>query len=92
MTVGERWKAVLEARLPLVPRTALSMTLSFRPTRLLSRLCAIGGALAGHARVNSIDCRTEKAEEDRIIRSMVDRDLAHRFPERQARIGNLYSF
>jgi len=38
--------------------------------------------------VDSIDCRTEKVEEDRIIRSMVDRDLAHRFPERQAGIGN----
>jgi putative multiple sugar transport system ATP-binding protein len=38
--------------------------------------------------VDSIDCRTEKAEEDRIIRSMVDRDLAHRFPERQAKIGD----
>src|SRR5262249_24663428 len=38
--------------------------------------------------VDSIDCRTEKVEEDRIIRSMVDRDLAHRFPERRASIGD----
>src|SRR5215468_9324972 len=38
--------------------------------------------------VDSIDCHTEKVEEDRIIRSMVDRDLAHRFPERQAGIGD----
>ena len=37
--------------------------------------------------VDSIDCRSESVEEDRIIRSMVDRDLAHRFPERQAKIG-----
>jgi putative multiple sugar transport system ATP-binding protein len=37
--------------------------------------------------VDSIDCRTEKVEEDRIIRSMVNRDLAHRFPERDSRIG-----
>jgi putative multiple sugar transport system ATP-binding protein len=37
--------------------------------------------------VDSIDCRTEQVEEDRIIRSMVDRDLAHRFPERSAEIG-----
>src|SRR5581483_9876746 len=36
--------------------------------------------------VDSIDCHTEKVEEDRIIRSMVDRDLAHRFPERRATI------
>jgi putative multiple sugar transport system ATP-binding protein len=38
--------------------------------------------------VDSIDCRTEQVAEDRIIRSMVDRDLAHRFPERHAKIGN----
>src|SRR5437667_191334 len=38
--------------------------------------------------VDNIDCGTEPVQEDRIIRSMVDRDLAHRFPERDARIGN----
>jgi putative multiple sugar transport system ATP-binding protein len=38
--------------------------------------------------VDSIDCRSEPVEEDRIIRSMVDRDLAHRFPERDAKIGD----
>jgi putative multiple sugar transport system ATP-binding protein len=37
--------------------------------------------------VDGIDCRAEAVEEDRIIRSMVDRDLAHRFPEREPRIG-----
>src|SRR5438445_4441420 len=37
--------------------------------------------------VDGIDCRTEPVEEDRIIRSMVDRDLAHRFPPRSATIG-----
>ena len=37
--------------------------------------------------VDSIDCRAEPVEEDRIIRSMVDRDLAHRFPQRDATIG-----
>src|SRR5205807_410730 len=38
--------------------------------------------------VDSLDCLTERIEEDRIIRSMVDRDLAHRFPERKAVIGD----
>src|SRR5437016_699411 len=38
--------------------------------------------------VDNIDCATEPVQEDRIIRSMVDRDLAHRFPERHARTGN----
>jgi len=37
--------------------------------------------------VDSIDCRAEPIQEDRIIRSMVNRDLAHRFPERKAEIG-----
>ncbi|WP_407177250.1 multiple monosaccharide ABC transporter ATP-binding protein [Bradyrhizobium sp. STM 3562] len=38
--------------------------------------------------VDSIDCGAQPVEEDRIIRSMVNRDLAHRFPERHARIGS----
>ena len=37
--------------------------------------------------VDSIDCHAAPVEEDRIIRSMVDRDLAHRFPQRTAAIG-----
>jgi putative multiple sugar transport system ATP-binding protein len=37
--------------------------------------------------VDSIDCRMAQVEERRIIRSMVNRDLAHRFPERKASIG-----
>jgi len=38
--------------------------------------------------VDSLDCGTEPVEEQRIIRSMVNRDLAHRFPDRDARIGD----
>jgi len=38
--------------------------------------------------VDSLDCRTEQVDEDRIIRSMVNRDLAHRFPERNVAIGD----
>src|SRR5690349_6820263 len=37
--------------------------------------------------VDAIACGTEPVQEDRIIRSMVNRDLAHRFPDRHARIG-----
>jgi len=37
--------------------------------------------------VDSIDCHEGPPEEDRIIRSMVNRDLAHRFPQRTAAIG-----
>jgi putative multiple sugar transport system ATP-binding protein len=37
--------------------------------------------------VDTIDCRTEPVDENRIIRSMVNRDLADRFPKREAAIG-----
>ena len=37
--------------------------------------------------VDHLDCRTEPVDEQRIIRSMVNRDIASRFPERDARIG-----
>jgi putative multiple sugar transport system ATP-binding protein len=37
--------------------------------------------------VDSIDCRSEPVDENRIIRSMVNRDLADRFPRREASIG-----
>ena len=38
--------------------------------------------------VDSIDCHAEPIQEDRIIRSMVNRDMAHRFPDRSAKIGD----
>src|SRR5215472_13147006 len=38
--------------------------------------------------VDSLDCKTEVVQEERIIRSMVNRDLAHRFPEREVRVGD----
>ena len=37
--------------------------------------------------VDSIDCRNEGVDEQRIVRSMVNRDIAHRFPDRDAGIG-----
>jgi putative multiple sugar transport system ATP-binding protein len=37
--------------------------------------------------VETIDCRTEAISEDRIIRGMVGRDMAHRYPQRKPVIG-----
>ncbi|MDR6953473.1 putative multiple sugar transport system ATP-binding protein [Ancylobacter sp. 3268] len=37
--------------------------------------------------VDTMDCSAGAVEEDRIIRSMVDRDLEHRYPKRDPRIG-----
>ena len=41
------------------------------------------------ATIETIDCRTEQITEDRIIRGMVGRDLTHRFPPRNASIGDV---
>ncbi|MBA5606125.1 ATP-binding cassette domain-containing protein [Duganella sp. FT3S] len=38
--------------------------------------------------VDSFDCRTEKISEDRIIRHMVGRDMAERYPRRTPNIGD----
>ena len=37
--------------------------------------------------VDVLDCHVGAVEEDRIIRKMVDRDLEHRFPKREPKIG-----
>jgi putative multiple sugar transport system ATP-binding protein len=37
--------------------------------------------------VDTMDCRDKAVEEDRIIRKMVDRDLEHRYPRREPKIG-----
>ena len=39
------------------------------------------------ATVETMDCRSEPISEDRIIRGMVGRDMAHRYPQRSPRIG-----
>ena len=39
--------------------------------------------------VDTLDCEAGAVEEDRIIRKMVDRDLAHRFPKREPDIGEV---
>jgi len=37
--------------------------------------------------VSTLDARTEKITEDRIVRDMVGRDMTHRYPERERRAG-----
>jgi putative multiple sugar transport system ATP-binding protein len=40
------------------------------------------------ATVDTLDCHAQKVDEDRIIRSMVGRELADRYPRRTPRIGD----
>jgi putative multiple sugar transport system ATP-binding protein len=39
------------------------------------------------ATIETLDCRNDTITEDRIIRGMVGRDLTHRFPSREKKIG-----
>ena len=39
--------------------------------------------------VSTIDARGKEVTEDRIVRDMVGRDMAHRYPERESRIGDM---
>jgi putative multiple sugar transport system ATP-binding protein len=39
------------------------------------------------ATVETMDCRNQPISEDRIIRGMVGRDMAHRYPQRHPKIG-----
>ncbi|WP_425052193.1 multiple monosaccharide ABC transporter ATP-binding protein [Psychromarinibacter sp. S121] len=39
--------------------------------------------------VSTIDAKTEKVTEDRIVRDMVGRDMSHRYPDRERRAGEV---
>lgn len=41
------------------------------------------------ATIETLDCHKDKITEDRIIRGMVGRDLTHRFPPRESKIGDV---
>ena len=41
------------------------------------------------ATIETLDCRKDKITENRIIRGMVGRDLTHRFPPRESKIGEI---
>ncbi len=39
--------------------------------------------------IETLDARTDRVTENRIIRGMVGRDLSHRYPERSPHIGEI---
>jgi putative multiple sugar transport system ATP-binding protein len=41
------------------------------------------------ATIETLDCHKDKITEDRIIRGMVGRDLTHRFPPRESKVGDV---
>jgi putative multiple sugar transport system ATP-binding protein len=54
----------------------------------VSRVADSITVLRDGATVETIDCREAPASEDRVIRLMVGRDMAHRYPTRTPRIGD----
>ena len=54
----------------------------------ISRVADTITVLRDGATVSTLDCRREKISEERVIRDMVGRDMAQRYPERTPNIGN----
>ncbi|MGF1630819.1 MAG: multiple monosaccharide ABC transporter ATP-binding protein [Kiloniellaceae bacterium] len=55
----------------------------------VSRVADTITVLRDGAAVSTLDCRAERIDEARIIKDMVGRDMAHRYPERQPRVGEV---
>jgi putative multiple sugar transport system ATP-binding protein len=55
----------------------------------VSRVADSITVLRDGAAVSTLDCRRERIDEARIIRDMVGRDMAHRYPERTPNIGEV---
>jgi putative multiple sugar transport system ATP-binding protein len=54
----------------------------------ISRVADTITVLRDGSTVSTLDCRREKVGEARVIRDMVGRDMAHRYPERTPNIGS----
>ena len=87
-SLNEADSAALLDRLVAFRRQGIASILISHKLNEVARVADRITVLRDGRTVDHIDCRIEPVEEDRIIRSMVDRDLAHRFPERDARIGD----
>jgi putative multiple sugar transport system ATP-binding protein len=87
-SLNETDSAALLARLIAFREQGIASILISHKLNEVARVADRITVLRDGRTVDSIDCRTEQVAEDRIIRSMVDRDLAHRFPERHAEIGS----
>jgi putative multiple sugar transport system ATP-binding protein len=87
-SLNERDSAALLERLVTFREQGIASILISHKLNEVARVADRITVLRDGRTVDDIDCRTEPVQEDRIIRSMVNRDLAHRFPERDARVGD----
>ena len=72
--------------LELKSRGVTSIIISHKLNEI-SRVADAVTVIRDGATVDAMDCRTEPVSEDRIIRAMVGRDMADRYPKRTPRIG-----
>jgi putative multiple sugar transport system ATP-binding protein len=77
---------LLDLLLQLKAQGVTSILISHKLNEI-SRVADAITTLRDGSTVDSIDCRTEAISEDRIIRSMVGRNLEDRYPKRSPKIG-----
>ncbi len=81
-------EALLDLLLELKKQGVTSILISHKLNEI-SRVADSITTLRDGATIDTIDCRTEKISEDRIIRNMVGREMADRYPKRTPCIGDV---
>ena len=80
--------ALLQLLLELKAHGITSILISHKLNEI-SKVADSITVLRDGATVETLDCRADAVSEDRIIRGMVGRDMAHRYPQRQPDIGEV---
>src|ERR1051325_11482263 len=78
--------ALLQLLLELKAHGITSILISHKLNEI-SKVADSVTVLRDGATVETMDCRGQPISEDRIIRGMVGRDMAHRYPQRHPKIG-----
>ena len=80
--------ALLQLLLELKAHGITSILISHKLNEI-SKVADSITVLRDGATVETLDCRADAVSEDRIIRGMVGRDMAHRYPQRDPQIGEV---
>ncbi|HYP72436.1 MAG TPA: multiple monosaccharide ABC transporter ATP-binding protein [Variovorax sp.] len=80
--------ALLQLLLELKAHGITSILISHKLNEI-SKVADSITVLRDGATVETLDCRADAVSEDRIIRGMVGRDMAHRYPQREPEIGDV---
>jgi putative multiple sugar transport system ATP-binding protein len=86
-SLNETDSAALLERLMVFRQQGIASILISHKLKEVERVADRITVLRDGRTVDSIDCRADAVDEQRIIRSMVNRDIGDRFPDRDAAIG-----